>query len=454
MNNKGSILVSLLWIVAILSLVVVGVLHSANLDLRVTKNSGDSIQAYYLALAGIERAKAVIYQDAKERREKGVNHNGDIYDSPSLFKDVEFARGRYRIGHGGDAGTEEDFRYGIIDEERFLNFNTADTSQMARLEGMDENLVGAIKDYRDNDQEVSPGGGEFDDYAAMKPPYIPHDAPFRTLRELLLVRGMPKELLLGEDVNANGWLDPEENDGDLFPPQDNGDGVLDRGWLNHATVWSAVQNTNARGETRVNVKEADEAALAEVEGITTDLAKSIVQYRNSQQLDSLADLLEVKSIQRNSSSLRSSSSSSRNRSGNSSGGTPTGPNLIDRDLFRTIADALTVNDDAIIPGAINVNTASAEVLATLPGIDPEMVAAIIAYRSSSGFFNSVGDLFDVDGMTDNVFKQMVDRITTRSETFRIFSEGRVSSTGARRRLQVVIRVGDMSVETLAYREDL
>lgn len=451
MNRQGSILVSLLWIVAILSLVVVGVLHSANLDLRVTKNSGDSIQAYYLALAGIEQAKAVIYQDAKKRREKGINHTGDLYDSPTLFQDVEFARGRFRIGHGGDAGTEEDFRYGIIDEERFLNFNTAGNSQIGRLQGMDENLAGAIKDYRDNDQEVSPGGGEFNDYAAMKPPYIPHDAPFRTLRELLLVRGMPRDLLLGEDVNANGWLDPEENDGELFPPQDNQDGVLDRGWLKHATVWSAVRNTDARGETRVNIKEADEAALAEVEGITTDLAKSIVQYRNSQQLDSLADLLEVKAIRQNSSS---SSSSSRSRSGNSSSGTPTGSNLIDRDLFRTIADALTASEDAIIPGAINVNTASAEVLSTLPGFGPELVGAIIAHRSSSGFFNSVGDLFDVDGMTDSILKQVVDRITTRSETFRITSEGRVASTGARRRLQVVVRVGDMSVETLAYREDL
>lgn len=445
MNRNGSILVSLLWIVAILSLVVVGVLHSANLDLRVTKNNGDSIQAYYLALAGVEKAKAQIFHDAKDRRERGVNHNGSLYDSPADFQDVEFSRGRFRVVDGGENGSKDTLTYGVIDEERFINFNTADQNQLLRLEGIEENLIGAIMDYRDGDQQVSPGGAEFADYEAMQPPYIPHDAPFRTLRELLLVRGMPRELLLGEDINANGWLDPEENDGDLFEPKDNQDGVLDRGWLKMATVWSAVRNVDAKGEARVNIKEADESALAEVEGISTDLARSIVQYRNSQQLNSLADLLEVKAVQRN-----SSDGSSRS-SGN---GSPTGPNLIDRELFRQIADHLTVNENTTLPGAININTASEEVLATLPGIEPELATAIVAHRSSNGFFQSVGHLFDVDGMTDSIFKQFVDRITTRSETFRIFSEGRIASSGALRRLQVVVRVDDFSVQTLAYREDL
>ena len=36
----------------------------------------------------------------------------------------------------------------------------------------------------------------------MQPPYIPHDAPFRTLRELLSVRDMPPNLFLGEDANV------------------------------------------------------------------------------------------------------------------------------------------------------------------------------------------------------------------------------------------------------------
>ena len=67
MRRNGSILVGLLWCLALLSVVVIGVLHTARLDLLVVKNYGDRVQAHYLALAGIEKAKALLYQDARDR---------------------------------------------------------------------------------------------------------------------------------------------------------------------------------------------------------------------------------------------------------------------------------------------------------------------------------------------------------------------------------------------------
>ena len=36
---------------------------------------------------------------------------------------------------------------------------------------------------------------------------------------MLLIKGVTADLLLGEDTNANGLLDPEENDGDENLPQ-------------------------------------------------------------------------------------------------------------------------------------------------------------------------------------------------------------------------------------------
>ena len=57
-------------------------------------------------------------------------------------------------------------------------------------------------------------------------------------------------------------------------------------------------------------------------------------------------------------------------------------------------------------------------------------------------------------LTREIFKQVAPRITTRSETFRLVSEGVVTSTGARHRIQAVVHVGSQAVETLSYREDL
>jgi type II secretory pathway component PulK len=67
MRRRGSILVGVLWCMVLLSVLVIGVLHTARMDLLVVKNYGDRVQAHYLALAGVERAKALIYQDVVER---------------------------------------------------------------------------------------------------------------------------------------------------------------------------------------------------------------------------------------------------------------------------------------------------------------------------------------------------------------------------------------------------
>jgi hypothetical protein len=57
-------------------------------------------------------------------------------------------------------------------------------------------------------------------------------------------------------------------------------------------------------------------------------------------------------------------------------------------------------------------------------------------------------------MSRDIFKQMAKYLTPRSETFRITGEGRVTSSGARQRVQVIVHIGANEVQTLAYREDL
>src|SRR5882762_8343512 len=101
MRTRASILVGLLWCLALLSLVVMGVLHTARLDLMVQKNYGDRIQAHYLALAGIEKAKALLYNDMRERNRSRKNHTGDLYDDPQDFRGVKFGRGQFSVFRQG-----------------------------------------------------------------------------------------------------------------------------------------------------------------------------------------------------------------------------------------------------------------------------------------------------------------------------------------------------------------
>ena len=118
-----------------------------------------------------------------------------------------------------------------------------------------------------------------------------------------------------------------------------------------------------------------------------------------------------------------------------------------------IADDLTVTGEDQ-SGPVNLNTASADVLACLPGLTPEIAEAIVAYRRSAGYFSNVAWLLKVDGVTPALLKQLWPKVTVRSETFRILAEGSVPSTGARHRIEMIVRLNGGLFKTLSYREDL
>lgn len=105
-------------------------------------------------------------------------------------------------------------------------------------------------------------------------------------------------------------------------------------------------------------------------------------------------------------------------------------------------------------GAVNINTAPTTVLLCLPGITEELAHGIITHRRGNGFFPNVGYLLKVDGMTRDIFSQLAPRVTVRSENFRIISEGVVNSTGARKRIETIVRLTSTGVDTISWRENL
>jgi len=462
--KRGSVLVGLLWCLALLAVAVVGVLHHSRLDLKITKNQSDRIQAYYLALAGIEKAKAVIFHDSAERKRGARNHSSAIYDSEENFRDVPLGRGQYRVIRQDAPEKGGRLAYGVSDEQSRLNINTAPLNELARLPDLPGEVAAALVDWRDRDNNPQPGGAEAEYYSSLRPPYLPRDGRIQTARELVLVRGIDPARLLGEDENSNGLLDPEEDDGDASQPADNGDGILDAGWSRLIAFESRVMNKNAAGQDRVNVQTADESALTGIPGITPEIARGISAYRGQNQLESIADLLEVQSMAPAPGGAppppNPSGPGNRGRGGGppqpagAPALQPTGQRLISEDLFLQIADDVTASQDTALEGVININTAPPAVLFCLPGMTEEIARAIVAQRESAGFFPNIAHLLRVPGMTRDLFKQIAPRITARSETFRILGEGVVPSSGARQRVEVIVQLGRSTIDVVSYRENL
>lgn len=61
-------------------------------------------------------------------------------------------------------------------------------------------------------------------------------------------------------------------------------------------------------------------------------------------------------------------------------------------------------------GRINLNTADASDLMTLPGIGRSKADSIIAYREENGQFSSVESIMNVDGIKEGVYNRIRDRI--------------------------------------------
>ena len=63
-------------------------------------------------------------------------------------------------------------------------------------------------------------------------------------------------------------------------------------------------------------------------------------------------------------------------------------------------------------GKVNINTATAAELDTLPGIGPVKAQSIIAYREANGSFSSIEDLILVDGIGEKTMAELRPLITT------------------------------------------
>ena len=63
-------------------------------------------------------------------------------------------------------------------------------------------------------------------------------------------------------------------------------------------------------------------------------------------------------------------------------------------------------EDKTSNGLVNINTATAQQLQTLPGIGQAKANAIVAYRETNGNFSSIEDLRKVPGIKEGVFGQV------------------------------------------------
>jgi len=184
------------WAIVLLSVLAAGLGSRSAFALGFAARLERTLQASYLAAAGVERAAQALDEDATPTFD-GLN---ELWvNNEYVFARQPLGDGRYSIVAAAGAGPQ---RYGLIDEERKLNVNTVSSDVVLRLlqrvAGMKPNdameAAESLVDWRDEDHEALPHGAEKFHYLSLSPSYDCKDAPFENLEELLLVRGVSVEV--------------------------------------------------------------------------------------------------------------------------------------------------------------------------------------------------------------------------------------------------------------------
>ncbi len=352
LRSGGTVLIVTIWVVLVLAGLALVFARSMRVAAIVAANHVASLEAECVAIGASEHIKAKLASDTGEE-------TSDLMDSEP-YEAMQIGESYFWVLRS-NLEDDDEFDYGLTDEAGKINLNSASLEMLLRLPGMTSELAASIIDWRDEDSEISAGGAENEYYLLQSEPYNCKNAPLETVDEILLVKGASEELLYGEDTNLNGVLDDHENDGDLSEPSDNRNGRLDTGFYDYVTVYSVESNLDGQGNERININDAQARA-----DIQTALQEILKEER----------ALEVMNL------------------------IPTRPsfeNVLDfyfvsglkYEEFVQIADCLTTSSEQTLPGLVNINTASKEVLLCLPGLEENDADALLSYREGNEDLSSI-----------------------------------------------------------------
>lgn len=222
--SRGFVLVIVLWVLAMLTLVSVGLGHRMMLDMRAAAYTLDHVQALMMARAAAQRGIVVL-------RNKAVTDLADALHPDITFYGQEWAQPFDLFAEKlvePPEGTETDIcTFTIRDEEARFNLNTVSFDVLEAIEPLDRSVVRRIRARRTEGEEEGRG-----------------PAPFHAVEELRYMRG----------VNDKEWFGKDDEPGicDLF-----------------TTV----------GSGRINVNTAPRVVLESLPKIEASAVDAVLAYR-------------------------------------------------------------------------------------------------------------------------------------------------------------------------------
>ena len=228
-DNRGMALILTILIISLIVALTLQFNTSMWTNLHAAANLRDGIKLSCIARSGFNGALAVLYEDASSTTEDTLRepwaharifseNSASLFDEGRFLLEIADLSGRIQINQlvhqtGDNKGEYKEEQKNLL--TRFLSseeFNLDDDEVV--------DIIDAIKDWIDNpdtDDVTGWGGAEDSYYQALTKPYPCKNAPLEFLEELLLVRGITKELFYGteEKPGISLYLSAHGDDGKI-----------------------------------------------------------------------------------------------------------------------------------------------------------------------------------------------------------------------------------------------
>jgi len=274
-NNHGIALFMTLWILVLLSVIVGEFCFFMGTEVKMTTNFKEQTEAYYIAHAGVQKAiEALIngkingFLGSVYERDGGpaaMEEELNMWRINVLLPPVPFARGSFQVWLDNESGK--------------IDLNSADTKILQMIlngfeldDTIKEIIIDSILDWRDKDSLHHLNGAEDDYYLSLENPYECKDDDFDSIDELLLVKGVTKELFHGglKDLVTVSFKPTRKK------------GVSSRRRIRKKGI------TN-----KININAASPKMLRVFPFMTEEIINAIIEYREKQDFFSMADFAEV-----------------------------------------------------------------------------------------------------------------------------------------------------------------
>lgn len=201
-ESSGFALILTILVISLLVALTLQFNVSMRADLYGAANLRDGTKLACIAKSGVNLACAVLFKDALDSKVDSLTEAWADSKTLSSASALMFEQGRFEVqitDHSGRIQINQ-----LVDKEGKYNPKQKDLISrfLSSAEfGLDAqevgNLLDALKDWIDPDNEVTGFGEESSYYQALQVAYSCRNGPMEYLEELLLVKGITRELFYG-----------------------------------------------------------------------------------------------------------------------------------------------------------------------------------------------------------------------------------------------------------------